>query len=407
MFKSNKLNMILALVVAIVLWAYVLVDVNQSSTETVRAVPITIINEQALTEQNLVILSVDYTKVNINYSCQRQFLNKVKADDFTVTADAEGLKVGENKVKLYVSGPDDVNIENMSVQNVTIKVDEKISLEKPVNPIVEGQTDDDSEPSILQISDETLVVEGARSIVEQVASVQAVLAADKVGNEMKSLTVPLRAVDADGEEVEGVTLNKSNVSITAIMLQKKTVPLDVHLSGVEHSSFERSVKLPKTITVKGSEEALADIERIQCSVLNLSEIYEDSKIKLEPILPMGVIAASESQTLYAKVTVKGIETQVFTFSENDIELHGVSENELAAVSDVNISVTVRAKTDEMNAIKAEDFSLTANVENLGAGEHNVKLRCVLDKAHTDMEYTPEEIHISITETEQTNGEQLS
>lgn len=407
MFKSNKLNMILALVVAIVLWAYVLVDVNQSSTESVRGVPITIVNEQSLAEQNLVILSVDYTKVNINYSCQRQFLNKVKADDFTVTADVEGLKVGENKVKLTVSGPDDVNIENISVQKITVVLDEKISIEKPVNPIIEGQTSDESEPSILQISDETLAVEGARSIVEQVASIQAVLDADKVGSEMKSLTVPLRAVDADGDEVEGVTLSKSNVSITAIMLQKKTVPLDVPLSGAEHSSFERSVKLPKTITVKGSEEALADIERIQCSVLNLSEVYEDSKIKLEPILPTGVIPASESQNLYAKVSVKGIETQVFTFSENDIELHGVSENEIATLSDVKISVTVRAKSEEMSEITADDFSLTANVENLEAGEHTLTLSCVLDKAHTDMEYTPDEIHITITETEQTDGEPLS
>lgn len=407
MFKSNKLNMVLALVVAIVLWAYVLVDVNQSSTETVRGVPVTIINEQSLTERDLVIMSIDYTKVNINYSCQRQFLNNIKADDFTVTADVDGLKVGDNKVKLHVSGPDDVNIENMSVQKLTVRVDEKISSEKPVNPIIEGQTSDESEPSILQMSDEMLVVEGARSIVEQVASVQAILDADKVGSEMKSLTVPLRAVDSSGRAVEGVTLSKSNVSITAIMLQKKTVALDVPLSGVDHKSFERSVKLPKTITVKGSEEALANIERIQCKELNLSEVYEDSKIKLEPILPAGVIPASESQELYAKVSVRGIETQAFTFSENDIELHGVSENEVATVSDVKISVTVRAKSEEMSAIKADDFSLTANVEALGAGEHTVTLSCVLDKAHTDMEYTPSEIHITITETEQTGGEPLS
>lgn len=324
-----------------------------------------------------------------------------------MTADVDGLKVGDNKVKLHVSGPDDVNIENMSVQKLTVRVDEKISSEKPVNPIIEGQTSDESEPSILQMSDEMLVVEGARSIVEQVASVQAILDADKVGSEMKSLTVPLRAVDSSGRAVEGVTLSKSNVSITAIMLQKKTVALDVPLSGVDHKSFERSVKLPKTITVKGSEEALANIERIQCKELNLSEVYEDSKIKLEPILPAGVIPASESQELYAKVSVRGIETQAFTFSENDIELHGVSENEVATVSDVKISVTVRAKSEEMSAIKADDFSLTANVEALGAGEHTVTLSCVLDKAHTDMEYTPSEIHITITETEQTGGEPLS
>ena len=154
MLKSNKLNLIIALIVAIVLWAYVLVDVNQSSTETAKGVPITLLNEQTLAEDDLVILSMDYSKVNINYSCQRQTLGKIKDSDFIVTADVEGLKSGENKVKLSVSGPDDVSIENISVQKITIMVDELISAEKPINPTLENQTDDENEPSIVQISDE-------------------------------------------------------------------------------------------------------------------------------------------------------------------------------------------------------------------------------------------------------------
>lgn len=405
MFRSNKFNMILALIVAIVLWSYVLVDVNQSSTETVRGVPITIVNTESLAQNDMIILSADYTKVNIGYSCQRQFLSKVKAEDFTVTADAEGLKIGENKVKLTVTGPDDVNIETMSVQKITITVDERISVEKPVNPVIEGQTSDESEPSILQLSDETITVEGARTLVEQVASLHALLDAEKVGNEMKSLTVPLTAVDADGDEVKNISLSKSNVSVTAIMLKKKTVPLEVPLTGAEHSSFERTVKLPKTITIKGSEDALADIENIQCRVLNLSDVFEDTKIKLEPILPAGVTPAADSQSLYAKVTVKGVETQIFTFSENDVVLQGVSENAVAAVADVEISVSVTAKSDEMSGISAEDFSLSADVEGLGAGEHTVKLSCILSKPYADLECTPNEIHISITESETLTDEQ--
>lgn len=405
MFKSNKFNMILALVVAIVLWAYVLVDVNQSSTETVRAVPITIVNTESLAANNMIILSTDYTKVNIGYSCQRQFLSKVKAEDFTVTADVEGLKVGENKVKLVVTGPDDVNIETMSVQKITITVDERISVEKPVNPVIEGQTSDEIEPSILQISDETVTVDGARSLVEQVASLHALLDAEKVGSEMKSLTVPLVAVDVNGNEVKNVSLSKSNISVTAIMLKKKTVPLEVSVTGTEHESFERDVKIPKTITLKGSDDVLAGIDSIQCRALNLSEVFEDTKIKLEPLLPAGVTTAADSQSIYAKITVRGAETQVFTFSENDVVLHGVSENVVATVSDVEISVSVTAKADEMSGIDANDFTLSADVEGLGAGEHTVRLSCILSKPYADLECTPNEIHISVIESETLTGEQ--
>ncbi len=396
MLKSNKLNLIIALITAIVLWAYVLVDVNQSSTETVRGVPITLVNEQTLAADDLVILSMDYSKVNINYSCQRQALSKIKDADFTVTADVEGLKVGENKVKLNVNHPDDVSIENLSVQKITIVVDELVSAEKPINPTLENQTDDESEPSIVQISDEKATVKGAKTLVEKVTSVRAALDAGKVTDEMKSLTVALVPVDENGEEVEGVKLSKSNVSITAVMLKKKTVSLDVPISGVEHSAFERSVSVPKTITIKGREDVLSSIKSISCGEIDLSDVYEDTNIKIDPILPSGVTAASESQNLYVKVSVKGVETKTFTFTENDVVLSGISEAAMAVVGNVKIKVTVTAKPEEMSSITEEDFSLTADIDGLEEGDHTVALSCVCAKSHTDLEYTPGEINISIT-----------
>ena len=396
MLKSNKLNLIIALITAIVLWAYVLVDVNQSSTETVRGVPITLVNEQTLAADDLVILSMDYSKVNINYSCQRQALSKIKDADFTVTADVEGLKVGENKVKLNVNHPDDVSIENLSVQKITIVVDELVSAEKPINPTLENQEDDESEPSIVQISDEKITVKGAKSLVEKVTSVRAALDASKVADEMKSLTVSLIPVDENGEAVEGVKLSKSNVSITAVMLKKKTVSLDVPISGVEHSAFERSVSVPKTITIKGREDVLSSIKSISCGEIDLSDVYEDTNIKIDPILPSGVTAASESQNLYVKVSVKGVETKTFTFTENDVVLSGISEAAMAVVENAKIKVTVTAKPEEMSRITEEDFSLTADIDGLEEGNHTVALSCVCAKSHTDLEYTPGEINISIT-----------
>ncbi len=396
MLRSNKLNLIIALIVAIVLWAYVLVDVNQSSTETVRGVPITLLNEQTLAADDLVILSMDYSKVNIKYSCQRQTLSKIKDSEFIVTADVEGLKVGENKVKLNVTPPDDVSVENLSVQKITIVVDELISAEKPINPTLENQEDDESEPSILQISDEKITVKGAKSLVEKVTSVRAALDASKVADEMKSLTVSLIPVDENGEVVEGVKLSKSNVSITAVMLKKKTVSLDVPISGAEHTAFERSVSVPKTITIKGREDVLSSIKSISCGEIDLSDVYEDTNIKIDPILPSGVTAASESQNLYVKVSVKGVETKTFTFTENDVVLSGISEAAMAVVENAKIKVTVTAKPEEMSRITEEDFSLTADIDGLEEGNHTVALSCVCAKSHTDLEYTPGEINISIT-----------
>ena len=395
MLKSNKVNLILALIVAIVLWSYVLVDVNQSSTETVKGVPITIINEDELEANDLVLLSTDYEKVNITYSCQRTFSGKIKDSEFSVTADVEGLKKGSHKVKLFISAPDDVSVENISIPKITVTIDELVTVEKTVTPVIDNSDGDETEPNILQVSDDTVSVKGAKSLVDRVVTMNAVLDASKVKTEMKSFTVPLVAVDDSGKEIENVQLSKKNVSLTAVLFKKKTVDLEVTVDGLESSDFQRSVSVPKTITIKGRDSVLANIDKITCQNVNLEDVYEDTEIALTPILPSGVNLATESEELYIKVTVKGVETNTFTFSENDVAISGVSENMSATVESVKIKVAVTALSDAMKEISAEDFLLTADVTGLEAGSHSVSLVCTCEKEYTDMEYTPEEINITI------------
>ncbi len=395
MLKSNKVNLVLALIVAIVLWSYVLVDVNQSSTETVKGVPITIINEDELEANDLVILSTDYQKVNITYSCQRTFSGKIKDSEFSVTADVEGLKKGSHKVKLFISAPDDVSVENINIPKITVTIDELVTVEKTVTPIIDNSDGDETEPNILQVSDDTVSVKGAKSLVDQVTTMNAVLDASKVETEMKSFTVPLVAVDAEGNEIENVQPSKKNVSLTAVLFNKKTVDLEVNVEGLESSDFQRSVSVPKTITIKGRDSILANIDKITCQTVNLEDVYEDTEIAITPILPSGVSLATDSESLYIKVSVKGVETNTFTFSENDVAISGISEDMAATVESVKIKVTVTALSDAIKEISAEDFLLSADVTGLEAGSHSVRLVCTCEKEYTDMEYTPEEINITI------------
>ena len=395
MLKSNKVNLVLALIVAIVLWSYVLVDVNQSSTETVKGVPITILNEDELEANDLVLLSTDYEKVNITYSCQRTFSGKIKDSEFGVTADVEGLKKGSHKVKLFISAPDDVSVENISIPKITVTIDDLVTVEKTVTPVIDNSDGDETEPNILQISDDTVSVKGAKTLVDRVATMNAVLDASKVETEMKSFTVPLVAVDDNGKEIENVQPSKKNVSLTAVLFKKKTVELEVAIEGLEAGSFRRSVSAPKTVTLKGRDSVLSSIDKITCQSVNLEDVYEDTQIALTPILPSGVSLAAESENIYIKVSVKGVETKTFTFSENDVAISGISENMSAIVESVKIKVTVTALSDVVKEISAEDFLLTADVAGLEAGSHSVSLVCTCAKEYTDMEYTPEEINITI------------
>ena len=71
MLKSKKFNIILAILVAIALWAFVLGDVNPDTTSTIRDVPVTFTNQDALEAEGLTIYQSSVQTVNIHINGRR------------------------------------------------------------------------------------------------------------------------------------------------------------------------------------------------------------------------------------------------------------------------------------------------------------------------------------------------
>ena len=395
MLKNNKVNLVIALVAAICLWAYVLGDDNSSYSDTIRNIPINYINAQALADSGLVVLENPTETVNITYTSQRTVKNKVTEKDFKITADLEGLKEGENTVKLTVEKPENVEVKSISSQKVKVVVDRLTEEEKPVNVVITNQTSDDSEPYIVQVSNDKVKVKGAETLVKSVVALNATLDASKVGNSLKSLSLELVPVDSRGNKVENLTPEYDNISVTTIMHNKKTVRLNVPVTGNQSTYIDRDISLPKTITIKGTDENLSRVDSISCKPVDISDIFEDTTIDLEPLLPEGIEVATDSQHLQAKITVTGVATKTFDFTENDIVLTGVDEDSVITLENVKVKVRISGKAEVVEQISEDDFRLYANVEGLTAGGHMVDLKCVCENKGLEIEYNPSEIKVII------------
>ena len=106
MLKNDRANLTIALLIAVSLWLYVLLDQNPLSNDSIKSVPINFMHAETLQEDGLVILSKEAQAISINYSGHRSDIDLVKMEDFRVSADLEGLKEGENTVRIMVSGPE-------------------------------------------------------------------------------------------------------------------------------------------------------------------------------------------------------------------------------------------------------------------------------------------------------------
>ena len=397
MTKYNKVNFAIALLLAICLWVYVLVVENPFSNQTMRNVPVNFLNEDALEQDGLVVIDKELEAVTVSYSGQRSDTDTVKAGDFKVTADLEGLKAGENTVRLFVTGPHSVKVDGTNPQKLRVVIDELVTEERPINVRLVNQTSDDSEPYIVQVSEDAVNVRGARTFVNQIAYVRAEVDAAKVGNNLKALNIELVPVDETGEIVENVHLEFDSVSVTTILHNKKTVNLTVPVTGNDDAYITREISAPKIITIKGTDENLAKVTAITCEPVDVSSVYETTNIPVVPVLPEGIEVAMNSEHLQVKVTAVDAATEQFTFTENDIVLEGVTEGLVPLINDTEIQVKFAGHRDVVEAAVETDFSFSADVSGLKPGEHIIPLKCVCMNNLLAVEYNPKEITIVIEE----------
>ena len=397
MLRNDKVNLVIALLIAIGLWVYVLGEVNPTKETTLRNIPITYLNQDSLTEEELILLSASDTTVNVTISGKRSDTGKVKESDVRAYADLEGCTKGEHTIRLRIVVPDTVELENVSTENISVVIDELVTEDKPVSASLTGEVNDDTEPYIVQVSQEEVAVTGAKTLVDSIVKLNAPLDTSRVSSEMKSFNVSLIPVDKDGNTVENVSMDRESVSITAVLLNKKTVNLEVPVVGETAGDIDRTVSVPKTITIKGTEADLSNISLITAEVINVSNIYEDTTVPIVPVLPDRIELAASSQSLTAKVTVKGMENITFEYKADAVELEGVPDDMLVTIGDVTIKLVVTGRESVISQLTREDFHFSADITELGAGTHKVQLECRYDADISEIDLTPQEIEITIEE----------
>ena len=395
MLKSKKFNIVLALIIAIALWAYVLGEVNPESTATVKNIPINFTNQESLEDNGLTVLDSSQTSISVSISGQRTAITKVEPSDFSVTCDVEGLNKGSHTVRINVTGPDNVKIDHISVEKINVDIDDLTTEEKTVEVAVNGQAGTDKEADIVETNLETVRVTGAKTLVDKVDKVKASVELSKIGTELSTFNTELTPVDKSGVQVLNVRLSSSEVKVTAVMLSKKTVSLEVPVTGTDYGDIERSVSVPKTVTIKGTEDDIKDISKITRRTLDVSGVYTDDTLPLEPILPDGIQLSDDSDGLSAKVTVKDLSKKSFEFDQDDIDLLNRQDGFTYTISAVTFSAELTGRESVMSGLTADDVTISADVSGLGRGTHTVTLTVTCGKDTSSATLSVERVEITV------------
>jgi YbbR domain-containing protein len=358
MLKSNTLNKIIAVAVALTLWAYVITSENTTYNTIIRGIPVQFANQEALAAFNLTVASDESYSVDITVEGRRVDTATLTAEDFTASVDLAGRRHGEQSFLINVTGPGNVNILEKRPVRLTLTVEDMVSVSKPVRIEYTEPFPEDKEPGFISMFPESIEVTGAKSQVDDVEYISALLDSNELEGAQRSFIVAAELVNRDGSPVEApLRLSHANIEVRAMLCDIREAPLSVDIIGETSANLEvTEMQIPNHVYIRGSSLALSQVETLTAAPIDISKVDVTSRIPLAISLPAGVELAEASKDVSVSVTIKGIETKEFLFASNEVVMEGLAEGYRAYVTDGDITVSVSGTESVMADLKKEDIT---------------------------------------------------
>ena len=323
-------TMFTAIFLAIAVW---ILAVTSTDPVQQRSLGRTVDIELAGLNSSLVITSEVPETVSITLSAP----SSVWGSDLTASnairaiADLSGLDAGEHivPVNLQISARP-VKVVSYTPDEIEVTIEEiytesfAIELIQPSSPAIGYEA---GSPELNKV---TASVKGPASLVDQVTGVRAILdislATDDIDTDLE-----LRAVNANGVNVNGVVVSPEQVNVKVEITQRggyRNLPVKVVTSGQPRSGFNLTniTNDPLIVTLFSTDpERVNELPGfIETVALDLEDAMEDMLVSLPLNLPPGVTVVGDPSV---KVTVSIASIQGSrTLTNMPIEIVGLDEN---------------------------------------------------------------------------------
>lgn len=300
--QHNLWAKILALLIATILWGYVMNDQNPS-TEASYTVPVTMANAPDGYQ-----ITQDRDTVRIKVRASRSLFVSADESDFKAYVDLSKAEEGTHEMKVKVDMPAGFELVDARPDTVNVTLDKIKQKKMKAEFIITGATAPGTTVAHVTQSVNEVTLEGPSFALDEVTRVIGYVGLS--GNsEDFSLQVPLTAINADGREVAGVkvTPSSANVSIQlARGLTKKVVKVDPVIgtdlaSGYEFVSARPD---PAKIEIAGDEKTIANIQSIRTEMISLADFTQSGEKTVQLDLPDGVLVTNKEIKVRVEVKKK-------------------------------------------------------------------------------------------------------
>lgn len=368
--KDNSKIKIISLLSAIVLWSYIIGIVDPEETKLFENVPVTITNQNELSENNFVIYPEKNLTTDIYVTGKLSNLKKVTKDDISVYGQINSPMEGNNEVYLKVSTSQGISYD-FKDRVMIVMLEKVISEDRNIEIDITGRGKNNVDSILLEDNRDKVSVSGPRSLVNEVKKV---VGSVEVDEKMKdfSQSIKLEPVDDKGKIVEGVELEIDSVTTTITLLTQKTVPITLNLSE-DNNSEDDYVMSQNTVTVKGKKEIIDSIDNIETEPVNLSEILPGMSKNIYLQVPSGITIEIDYITI--KNNAEQNVVAEYTYTAEEVEIRNNKDNldisKIKIPNSINVSIEY---LQSVGSINKEDIRLYIDLNELSLEDDTCQIK---------------------------------
>ena len=368
--------LVLSLLLAVFLWAYVMGNKNPDKTAEYRGIPVQLEGLTQLNANDLVVLEGSNNQVTVGVSGDRTSILEMSREYINAAASVANItEPGEYdlnyRVTLDATG---VKVASRSPSQIHVVVDRISKSSVPVEVEITGTPADKyvmaAEPRVYP---DAITVKGPATVLSKVSKARVTY--DVSGLSASTQTVlTYQLLDEKGNEVTDSHISAETPSVTLSITMKRndSIPLIVNLQDHEYlkGSMVQVDIQPESLQLTGSPDTMQELNQILLGTIDLADVMnnDQSVFTLPIVLPNGVSAA-EGTPLSARVTItaEGYSRRTVSVSPDQLE----SDPLLQYPEDQQLEVTVFGPTDQVAALTESSFRIRPEyqTDDLIAGEN--------------------------------------
>ncbi len=367
---SNKQQKILATIFAVVIWI-LLFNINDPViTKTVANIPVTITNENALTDLNKTYNIISGRTATITVRGRSSDVRKLSEKNIEAIADLNSLSITNSIMVQIINLDKDVTmVENNNA--VTVQLEEITSTTLKIETKYSNEMPEDLYLGKIKAKPGILVISGAASLINQIDRVEVESNAASIYDGKTEVLTPI-IYDKNGEPMENhrFNLSTSEIEIEFSVLETKMVPIDIDINYIKNGKGEitNATIEPKEIMIAADNTVLNNITKLSFPVdIDVSQSSDTSHM-VKSIIPSdyveeGVFIKDEAAVININFEYEEYETKKIHLNSKNITLKNKDE-EMEYKLDEFVDLEIKALPSILKNLSIDTIKGTVDVKEL-------------------------------------------